>query len=918
MIKNIIKRDGRIEPYSPDKINDWGQWMASQLGPNAPWIKVTHKAIERAISEAECGDGNVPSTVLNDLLIDECLRLKTYTGYMMAGKLYAAQLPKDIYGTKTYPKLVDLHRRMIEDGVIRDMGYTQAEYDVLETVIDHEVDLRTIHYSLEYIRKKYAVQNRPKKIEYETPQFVLMRMAMALAEDEPQATRLDLVKAFYRLFKEKLLSAPSPNYTNLGTHSTTYASCCLYTIGDSIPALTAGNVIAHEMTAAGAGLGMNLRTRSINDPVRGGTIVHSGKYPYYRAQAALATANKQGSRSGALNGQYSIFDPEVDLLIYLRNPSTPVARRNRDMHFAWFDNPFVAKKAALNEDIFLFNDYTAPDLMAKFYSSDLEGFERLYAQYEADPNFVKQYRNARDLVINAFAEGAHTGTYYYGNIYEINRHTPFKEPIDSSNLCVAGETLLTTDRGEIRMDQNVGKVVNVWNGQTYSQTMIKQTSESEDLWLVRTDGPRQLKCTGYHKWYVMQDGKEIELRTHQLKAGMEVSPFNVPGVQRTMRLTVVEVRELGISEPVYCVNEPLRHRAMFNGLLTGQCMEITQPKFPYPHTRYLYDDSDHGQGEISTCNLGAINVSMLDLTPENDEIYEELAYLSLKMIDRTIHLSKFPFEHLNFTSRQRMNAAVGIMGLATLMARNGKHYDDQAGRDFVHQVMERHMYFLIRASLRLGRELGNAPWINRTKWPEGWLPIDTYKRHVDELVSVGYQYDWENLRKDIIANGGIRNSSLCALMPGESSSKGLGASNSYYPIRHPVLAKTDGMTTIRWAAYKGDDPSLVYDAAYRISMLDMVKFTAVMQKFVDQAISMDLFRDLTEKGVKIPSTEILEVYFAMHRYGIKTRYYFNVETSADNDAENARTVRQIMLQDEAVFDDIDLSGLDSECEGCSV
>lgn len=919
MIKNFIKRDGRIEPVDPDKINNWGIWMADQLGPNAQWSKVVTQAYNRASVDAQVTDGNIESKRFHSILIDECLRLKTWTGFMMAGKLYAAELPKLIFGTKKHPSIKEVHSLMVKEGMLRDMGYSDEEYSKLEQVIDHDVDLRTIHYSLDYIRKKYAIQNRITKKEYETPQFVLMRMAMALCEDEPKDTRLDLVSRFYNGFKDKLLSAPSPNYTNLGTKSTAYSSCCLYDLGDNITSLSAGHLIAHEMTAAGAGLGMNLRSRSINDPVRGGVVNHMGKFPYFKAQAIMATANKQGSRGGAVTGHFTVFDPEIDLLTYLRNPRTPVARRNRDMHFSWIDNKFIAEKVAKNEDIFLFNDFTAPDLMEKFYSSDNEGFKELYQKYENDDSFKKTYRNARQLVTNLEAEGFHTGTFYYVNSSEMNRHTPFKEAITSSNLCVSGDTILHTKDGDIVIGENVGEEVRVWNGEKWSKTKVEKTSESSELFLVELSQDRKLKCTAYHKWYVMIDGHEVEKRTHELEEGMELIPFRLGFSGEMFFLKVEKVSKLEEKEATYCVTEPLRHKAIFNGILTGQCQEIFQPKTPYEHWRYLDQAQDHGKGEISTCNLGAINVAMLDLDEKNDEIYEELAYLSLKMIDKTILLSEFPFKHLNYTSRQRMNAGVGIMGLATLMARNNVKYASREGLELIHKVAERHMYYLIKASIKISKERGLAPWIHKTKWPEGWIPLDTYKREVDSLGDFTYRFDWEALRQEIIDNGGIGHSCLMALMPGESSSKGLGATNSYYPIREPVINKTDGITTIRWAAYRSDEGDLDYESAWDLSMVDMIKATAVIQKFTDQGISMDLFRRLG-KAERIPSSEVLDAYFAKHRYGIKSRYYSNSNTFTDNSEELSKTVKTNIYDGptDNDFSDIDLGDLDIDCEGCSL
>src|SRR5699024_11115420 len=204
----------------------------------------------------------------------------------------------------------------------------------------------------------------------------------------------------------------------------------------------------------------------------------------------------------------------------------------------------------------------------------------------------------------------------------------------------------------------------------------------------------------------------------------------------------------------------------------------------------------------------------------------------------------------------------------------------------LHHIAERHMYHAIRASLRLARERGKPRWIHKTKWPDGWLPIDTYNRNVDELGDFEYCYDWEALRAEVVANGGIGHSCLVAFMPGESSSKALGQPNSIYPVRDVVLGKTDGSVTVRWAAPDSDDPQVAYQSAWDIAEIDMIKAYAVFQKFTDQAISADLWRRIADDS-KVSSSELLSHYLAMFKYGLKTRYYYNSNVASDKSIANA-------------------------------
>jgi ribonucleoside-diphosphate reductase alpha chain len=211
---------------------------------------------------------------------------------------------------------------------------------------------------------------------------------------------------------------------------------------------------------------------------------------------------------------------------------------------------------------------------------------------------------------------------------------------------------------------------------------------------------------------------------------------------------------------------------------------------------------------------------------------------------------------------------------------------------------------LINASLKLGQELGNAPWMHKTSWPTGWLPIDTYERRVDQIVTVENKRDWESLRKSIIENGGIRNSVVHALMPGESSSLSSGTTNGPYPIREISIMKTNDTGVNYWVAPEGTKLKKYYQSAWDIPSLDMIKFYAIWQKWTDQAISSDLYVNIKGSD-KISSSTMITDYLDIVKYGLKTRYYINSNTSNGVD----------LTTEENAVNDLDENG---ECESCKL
>jgi ribonucleoside-diphosphate reductase alpha chain len=836
MLNLIVKRNGTVEAFAASKINGWGEWAAESLGGLVDWTGVTMETVRDLPETCSSRD-------LQNALIKNCLNKNSWSYNRMAGRLYAAVLHKDLYGKDELPSIREVHTRLQANGFMTTLDYSDEEYAKIEKFIKHKRDFSYAHFQLFHIRYKYALRNRISGEELESPQFVFMRMAMALAEKRPEATRLIDVQAFYDLFSRNIINAPTPNYVNLGTQHNGFASCCLITNYDTAVSIGIADHIAYTMTYMSAGIGHNLQTRSLNDPVRGGLIAHQGKYFYLDRLKGSIKANLQNGRGGACTVYYNAFDPDVDMLTRLKNPMTPASKQIRGMDYNMMSNKFFGRKVAKNEQMFSFNCHTAPDLYEAFYSSDESLFERLYAQFEADPDFKKNYVSAREVALVVLNEGFETGRAYLSFADEINRHTPYKDPIYSSNLCA--EIVESTRGYEAMIDLYTGHDVG----------FIRFINEDGDeVRLTASDAV--LKDTG-----VYACGLDLKVGDHYL--------------------------------PMPDVLNPCYSTKSLIGLEGGSEYHTVKEILEFKH-----------EPEVALCSLAGLVVSNI----KNDEEYEKAMYYALLMIDICIHKSSYELPHVGHTAKARMAAAVGMMDLAHYMARKKLKYSSKAGKEEIHRVAERHMYFAIKCSLRLGKELGNAPWIHRTKYADGWLPIDTYQKAVDKIVQVPLQYDWEELRGEVKANHGIRNSSLVAYMPGESSSKASGTVNSIYPARELTIMKTDGNLTTYWAAPNSDKLGRFYELAWDIPTRDMIEVYGIVQKFTDQAISADLFRKI-DGGEKITTSEMIEDFLHMMRVGMKTRYYMNTHTAKAVDLsgdENATLESPVQAEQE--LDDVGCAG----------
>lgn len=429
MIDDVIKFDGRVEPFIAEKVMGWGKWGARGYSKYIDWMKIVTKTVSQL-------SGTVHTRDIAATMIRNCLDEDTWAGQLMAGRIYADQCHKEVWGSKTPMTLKAVHDVMIGAHVMVKLNYSDDEYAKIEKWINHKRDYDCAWYQLAQGRDKYALRNRLTGRIYETRQHALMRVAMVICEPHDPILRMDRLKSMFADLSEERMSAPTPNHNNMGTGHNGFFSCCLFTCDDTKESIAAASHIAEVMTYMSAGLGENMQVRSLKDPIRGGGIVHSGKLPYYNKQTGIVKSNKQGSRGGSLTEYFSAYDPEVVSIMALKNPRTPLNKRNRAIDYCMMLNRFLLWKSANEQDVFLFNCFTAPDLYEAMYGKDLKTFVDLYDQYEADPTFKKTYISARQLVVQAKAEGFETGRFYQAMIDTINFHTPHRDPIYSSNLCV--------------------------------------------------------------------------------------------------------------------------------------------------------------------------------------------------------------------------------------------------------------------------------------------------------------------------------------------------------------------------------------------------------------------------------------------------------------------------------------------------
>lgn len=340
--------------------------------------------------------------------------------------------------------------------------------------------------------------------------------------------------------------------------------------------------------------------------------------------------------------------------------------------------------------------------------------------------------------------------------------------------------------------------------------------------------------------------------------------------------------------------------------MSNLCQEITLPTDPIQHI--------DGKGEIALCILSAINVGTID---KRDEL-ENLCDLAVRSLDEIIDHQQYPVEAAEVSTKARRSLGIGYIGLAHYLAKKGYTYEQKLGWRQVDKLSEAFQFYLLKASNELAKEKGKCEYFDRTKYSDGILPIDTYKKELDEIVNRNLTYDWEWLRKEV-KESGLRHSTLSAQMPSESSSVVSNATNGIEPPRDYLSIKKSKKGPLKQVVpdYKRlkNNYTLLWDMKDNNGYINIV---SVMQKYFDQAISgnWSYNPEHFEDG-QVPISVMAQDLLTTYKLGWKTSYYQNTYDSKKDEDEPAHSVGwqdNVPEEEKEVKKEIE----DEACESCTI
>jgi len=463
----------------------------------------------------------------------------------------------------------------------------------------------------------------------------------------------------------------------------------------------------------------------------------------------------------------------------------------------------------------------------------------------------------------------------------------------------------------------------IWHQEIEDIIVLKNNKGTEDNRVRKLDYSIQISKLFYERF--IANGEISLFSPHDVPGlydafgtdsfdSMYVSYESDPGIPRTtvsaQGLILDLLKERAETGRIYIMNiDHCNSHSSFKDKvnMSNLCQEITLPTDPINHI----DDAD---GEIALCILSAINVGKINKLDD----MENLADLAVRGLEELIDYQDYPVAAARRSTLARRSLGIGFIGLAHYLAKAGERYNDSRAYRLVHDLTEAFQYYLLKASNEVAKEKGACEAFHRTKYSDGILPIDTYKKEVDEIFGgdPGLNYDWESLRASILEHG-LRHSTLSAQMPSESSSVVSNATNGIEPPRDYLSIKKSKKGPLKqivpsYSTLK-NNYTLLWDMP---SNEGYIKITAIMQKFFDQAISGNWsYNPENYPNNEVPVSVMANDLLTTYKYGWKTSYYQNTyDNKKDPDVEdNIKRAAEL----DALLEEI-LTSDEEACDACNV
>jgi ribonucleoside-diphosphate reductase alpha chain len=530
----VIKRDGSKEPLALEK------WQA-QITKICSGITDVSQSMVEIKAQPHFYDG-ITTTQIDEITlraIVDLIDVESNEGIgninyqYVAGKQRLSMLRKDVFGSYDVPRLYDIVRKNVNVGLYTSElleWYTEAEWDKMDSIIDHGKDELYSYIAIEQLIEKYLVRNRATKEIYETPQIrYMVAAATVFHKEEPDTARMKYIKDHYHAASDGLFTLATPVLAGLGTPTKQFSSCVLIKADDDLDSIFSSGEMMAKYAAKRAGIGLEVgRLRPLGSPIRGGEIMHTGMIPFLKKWFGdLRSCSQGGIRNSSCTVYFPIWHYQFDDLIVLKNNQGTEETRVRHLDYAVVMSALFWRRFKNKENITFFDPNEVPDLYEAFYRN-IDQFDELYVKYESDPKLRKKVISAEEVFKGGILkERTDTGRIYLMYTDNVQKQGPFEpeiDPIYQSNLCcVTGDTQVTFQHDSGKVEQmsmasaverfelgglTNSKIKSFKDGEISweSVTAAMKTKTVTELYEIEDEYGNVLQCTGDHLIFTKNRG----------------------------------------------------------------------------------------------------------------------------------------------------------------------------------------------------------------------------------------------------------------------------------------------------------------------------------------------------------------------------------------------------------------------------
>jgi len=446
----VTKRDGKTEPFNPNKARQWVMWSVEGLKDR---IKMEYEILEETFNRLP---SSVSTEEIHQTMINVCLDKEQIEYSRVAAKLELASIYKaqeKILGLYKphHASFTDIIEIMESKGLWRGAWLDNEDLIEKEDLVNEwfiELEAHSLEFcTIKQWSDKYSIKLKHEAIE--TPAAGCLAIALAYHGVTELAFGVAKDLITYKL------NLPTPALNGCRNGDFNSISCCIIEAGDTVESIDTAEAIASAMTAKKAGIGITLDTRSKGDPVKNGAVTHLGKHPLYKSIESSVKKYTQLTRGGSATMTFKAIDPDIMEILLWKTQRIDLSQRVDKMDYSFAYNDFFVESALNNDDWYLFSKYWAPQVHDNFHSPHYEEYVKEALRNNTPHTKVK----ALDVLKEFLTSRWETGRLYCINVTRTNEHTPFLDTIVQSNLCleIALPTKPYVDLDDYRADYSKGE-----------------------------------------------------------------------------------------------------------------------------------------------------------------------------------------------------------------------------------------------------------------------------------------------------------------------------------------------------------------------------------------------------------------------------------------------------------------------------